>query len=254
MSNNVLVYDAKNAVIEENENDFTELPEIPEWFQEALLECGGTCDNKPNVRVVSGLDPNITEFYGGEWHKKYAWFEHEHVEYHVLHKPDGTKRILSPQEAAILHKAKHNQGIILPIKEHRRIEHGIPRYFLEYYKPPEVFGIPEIWEEKRFFEDEDGKRIDLMGEFPHDGRYETWFCIEEPVLENGKIVATKFRQLDDIVLELIKAKINEAKISTAAARHNKAVQERQEEMQKQFDKTKEDIRDIITENFDRIVN
>jgi len=253
MSQDVLVYNTRNAAIDESELELTELPEIPDWFQEALLESGGTCDGYANVRVVSGLDPNITEFYGGEWHRKYAFFEHDNVSYHILHKPDGTKKILSPAEASILDKSPHKQGIITVVKEHRRREYGIPRYFVEYYRPSVVYGIPEIWEEKRWIEEEDGKRIDLMGEFPHEGKYETWFCIEEPVVRFGEVVSTKFRQLDDVVLELIKHKIEESKKASLAAQHNESVKERLNSMQKQFDATREEIRDRVSDRVDRIM-
>ena len=250
----VPIYNTKNAAIADADFSLEELPEVPEWFQEALLDCGGTCDGFPNVRVVSGLDANLTEFYGGEWHRKYAYFEHDTVEYNVLHSPDGKKRILSPHEAKVLANSPKNKGIILPVKEHHRKEFGIPRYFVEYYKPSEVFGLPEVWESERYMIEEDGTKIDLMGEFPSQGKYETWFCIEEPVIRFGEVIETTFRQLDDVVLELIKMKVEEAKTKSLAAQHNEAVQERLKTIQKHFDETRENIKDIVTDRVERLID
>lgn len=250
----VKVYKAEGIAFDEREMSLTELPPIPSEYQDRLVEAGGYCDEKPNVRIVSGLDPDLVEFYGGKWWRKYAFREHRVNEYTVWHKPDGTKKILSPKEAEVMGKMKNRQGLLLPVVDRQTIEHGIPRYFVEYYKPPELFGDPELWEQARFDPQEDGTMLDLMGPFPSEGMYETWFSIEEPVEENGEIVQTKFRALDDIVMELILAKIEEAKArNSAAQQHTETRQEVNREYLEHKEKIKEDIKDIVSEHVDRLV-
>lgn len=252
----VQVWDVSAAVdFDETEMSMSELPLIPSWIQEALLEAGGTCDGKPNVRIVSGLDPDLVEFYGGRWWRKYAFRSHTQNRYTILHQPDGSKRILSPKEADIMGKQKNLRGILVPVVEDQILEYGIPRYFVEYYKPAEYFGNKEAWEHVRYEKDEDtGEWFDLMGEFPSDGVYETWFTIEEPVVEDGRVVKTKFREVDEVILELIKFKIEEAKAHTAAAQHTALRKEVDAEYVQKKQKLKEDIADIVKDRVERIID
>lgn len=249
----VKVWDTSN--IEYNESDLiiTELPPIPEDFQREIQEAGGYTGKYPNLRVVSGLDPTLTEFVGGRYWLKYAFREHIKTEYAVWHKPNGEKKLLTPKEAQILGNSKKLQGIIIPTVETKILEYGIPRYFLEVYRPAEYYGTPEAWEFIRYDEDIEGKKHDLMGEYPYNGRYETWFCIEEPVLENGIVTGTKFRELDDIVLEFIKFKIEEDKTKTAQQQHQEVRQEIDAEYNEKRKKLKENITDIVEERIDRII-
>lgn len=249
----IKVYKAEGILLDEREMSMSELPSIPEYFTEALLEAGGTCNDLPNVRVVSGLDPTILEWIGGRWWRKYAFREHIVHEYTVLHKPDGTKHVLTPKEAEIVSKAKL-EGILIPVVDRKIIEHGIPRYFVEYYKPPETYGSPEAWEMARWEKGEDGKTIDLMGEFPKEGSYETWFMVETAIEENGEVVKTVFRELDDIVLELIKTKIEEAKKFTPAEQHAALRKEVDEEYIQHQTDLKTEIKNIVADRIDRIVN
>jgi hypothetical protein len=252
----VQVYSTDNLEFAERELLISELPPIPEGFQEALTEAGGYCDNKPNVRVVSGLDENLVEFYGGKWWRKYAFREHRVNEYAVWHKPDGSKKILSPKEADILGRSKSLTGVILPVVDRQTIEYGIPRYFIEYYKPPELFGNPELWEAARFDPQDDGTILDLMGEFPSEGVYETWFAVEEPVIdEKTKVVTgTEFRKLDEIVLEFVIAKIEEVKTKSAAKQHAEVRAEVDQDYRDKKAQLKEDIADIVRDHVDRLID
>lgn len=249
----VKVYDASGAVFDERELSLSELPQIPDWFNEGLLDCAGTCNDKPNIRVVSGLDPEIQEFVGGRWWRKYAFREHRINEYSVLHKPDGSKKILSPKESEVLTKSKKQLGIIVPVVERKVIEYGVPRYFIEYYKPPEYYGTEEAWDIIRYDEDSEGNKVDLMGEFPTEGRYETWFCIEEPVIRDEVVVKTTFRELDEIVLELIKDKVNKIKNKTVAEQHLENRKEIDADYIKHQNNMKEDIKDIVKARINRLV-
>lgn len=252
----VKIYSPQEAAFDDREISLTELPPVPDWVEEALLEAGGTCNGVPNVRIVSGLDPDVQEFVGGRWWLKYAFREHKVNEYCLLHKPDGSKQVLTKKEGAVADKSKKIQGIVTNVVDRQIKEFGIPRYFVEYYKPPEYYGSPEAWENVRWFKDDDndGKIIDLMGEFPHEGRYETWFMLEEAVEENGECVATRFQPITEIVVELIKSKIEDIKNKTAAEQHlENREQIDAEYIQHQTD-LKEEIKDIVADRIDRIID
>lgn len=250
----IQVWDVAGADFDPAEMAMSELPPVPIWFSDALAEAGGSCDGKVNVRVVSGLDPNLNEFYGGRWWRKYAFREHIENRYTIYHTPDGKKRILADKEAEILGKQKNLKGILVPVVDQKILEYGIPRYFVEYYKPPEYFGTEEAWNHVRYDTGEDGLPVDLMGEFPRDGVYETWFSIEHPVEEDGRVVGTKFRELDEIILELIKAKIVDTKNASAVARHNLMRKEVDKNYRDAKEKLKSDIKDIVTDRIERLID
>jgi hypothetical protein len=255
MSQDVRIYNTEGAVFDEREFSYEELPPISQEVLDTLLEAGGTCDGHPNVRIVSGLDESIVEWYGGRWWRKYALRQHVKNQYDVLHKPDGTKRVLSPQEAKVMGKMKDLKGIIIPVVENNIIEYGIPRYFVEYYKPAELFGTAEAWEKYRWFTGDDGRIIDLMGEFPKDGMYETWFAVEEAILDtSGEVINTRFRYIDDVVLELILSKIEETKEFTQSEQHQNLRKEVNNEYWKKVQQTKEDVKDIVKDHIDRLID
>lgn len=251
----VKIFNAEGAVFDEREMSLTELPPIPDFAVQEITEAGGTTNGKPNVRIVSGLDPDIVEWVGGRFWRVYAFREHNPKEYAILHQPNGDKRILTMAEAAVFAKSPKLQGVVIPVKEDDIIEHGIPRYFVEYYKPPEYFGLESLWEEHRYIEDDDGKKVDLLGEFPSEGRYETWFAIEEAEEVDGQFTGrTTFREIDDVVVELIKAKIEAAKTSSAAEQHLQSRMEADEQMAQTEKKLREDIADVVAEHVDRIID
>lgn len=250
---NIKVYDSKEATFDNREMSISELPLIPDWFNERLLEIAGESNGFPNLRVVSGLDPDIQEWTGGRWWRKYAFREHIVNEYYMWHKPDGTKKILSPKEGEVLRNSKNLKGIIIPVFDRKVIEYGIPRYFVEYYRLPEYFGTEESWEAVRYDEDESGNKVDLMGEFPRQGSYETWFCIEEAIEEDGKITGTKYRELDEVVLELIKFELSKKIGKSAAEQHAENRKEIDEEYLQHKVELKDRIRDIVKTRIDRLV-
>jgi hypothetical protein len=253
----VKVYNAEGAVFSERDLSLTELPPIPQHVIDEVTELGGNTHGKPNVRIVSGLDPSIVEWIGGGWWRVYASREHNPREYAILHRPDGSKKILTTAEASVYQKSSKLEGIIIPVKEDEITEHGIPRYFVEYYKPAEYFGSEAAWEEQRWIPNpEGGPPIDLMGEFPSEGRYETWFCIETAEEdEDGNFTGkTSFREIDDVALEYIKEKISEAKVSSAAEQHLKNRRESEAQMEQMEKKLKDDIADIVADRVDRLID
>lgn len=250
----VKVYKTEGLDMDMREMSLNELPPIPEGFNEELAEAGGWCDGKPNVKVVSGMDPELTEFYGDRWWRKYAFRENRVHHYAIWNKPDGEKKIISPAEAEVLQKAKNLKGIIIPVVDRQTIEHGIPRYFVEYYKPPELFGDPEAWEAERWLEAEDGRKVDLMGAFPSEGWYETWFMVEDVITdEAGEVTGTKLRLLDDVVLEFIKAKIEESRQFSASDEHTRRREVVNKEYLKHKEEMKNNIADIVRDHAHRLV-
>ncbi len=60
-----------------------------------------------------------------------------------------------------------------------------------YFKTSEEFGTSEEWESNRYLEIDDpanitGQRIDAIGKYPNEGRYD-FFCKIEDGLENEKV-------------------------------------------------------------------
>lgn len=250
---------ADSLVFDRSELSLEELPPVPEWFQNQVNEAGGFFDDdptKPNVRVVSGLDPNIMEFYGGGWHRKYVRREVETYQYFVAQDKLGNRKYLTPAEAKTYPK---KLGIVLPMMEKKVTEHGVPRYFVELYKPPHAYGDPQSWEEARYLDADEptnleGKLLDMLGEFPEQGGYDTWFSIEEPVFDdNGKVIMTKFKPLDEDVLIFIKYMIEKARTDSMAKQHQDSHKKQAEDWKKMIDGIREDTKDIIKDRIDRIV-
>lgn len=199
------------------------LPAPPEWFQKMLTNVGGRHRNgKPYLRVVSGLDPTLQEWYGGSWHLKYrskVETKKELVGYSIRF-PDGTQTMLPPSTTN--EELDKIGGVCLVHIEERTTEHGIPRYIVETYRAPEDFGSPEEWEEERYWSAFDpknptGETIDLMGEFPREGRYDEWMRIEEEVKVGGVVVGTKFKKPDTRDSALIRRLVREMRSAGAVS-------------------------------------
>lgn len=45
------------------------------------------------------------------------------------------------------------------------------RFILEKWLPPEFFGSPKQWNERRYQKTADGGKVDLLGEYPRQGHY-----------------------------------------------------------------------------------
>lgn len=254
---NIDVIKSEGLVFDKSEMALQELPPIPQWFQDQVNEVGGFFDDditKPNVRVVSGLDPNIIEFYGGGWHRKYVRRETHTFEYYIAHTKKGEKKILSPAEAKVFPKS---MGIVMPVVDKKITEYGIPRYFVELYKPPYAFGDRESWESVRYLDKDEptnlaGVTLDMLGEFPEQGGYDTWFCIEEPIMRDGKAVATKFRPLDEDVLIFIRYMVDKIKKESAEQQHLQVIEQRKKDWQKMISGIREDVKDIVKDRIDRL--
>lgn len=232
-----------------------EIPPVPEHYQELVAGWGGNSGGVPNVRIVSGTDPTIVDWCGGQWIPRYSFPEVDTVEYAIWHKPDGTKKIITPAEANVMNSSKKIDGIILPVTETKVKDWLIPRYFVELYKQPEQFGPREQWEKERFIQGENGEFVDLMGEYPENGAYETWFCIEDlKVDEYGAVIASTFRALDDEVLETIREHIHVAKTKSNYELAVEATEEWHKAEHEKKEKFKEKVKDALAERIDRIMD
>lgn len=251
---------SEGLMFERSDFEITELPPVPEDFQKELEELGGYCNGFPNVRIVSGMDPEHVEFYGGKFWRKYAFREHNRKEYYTYTTPDQKKKILTVAEGKVYEKSPKllKNGVLIPVIEHNVIEHGIPRYFVELYKPPIAFGSQEDWNLHRYMMPDDpnnftGEFIDMLGEYPENGLYETWFCIEEPIEENGKVVSTAFKAIDDEAKEFIRYMVETIKQRKAADVHRELVDEGAKTYLKEMEQMQEGVKEIVADRFDRLV-
>lgn len=251
----VKVFNTKGAEFADEELLLTELPPIDDYIVDAITEAGGKCGDVPNFRIVSGLDPNITEFIGGREWRVYAFRHHKHNDFLMYHEEGKEPRVISEAEADILNKSKKAKGIIIPKVQTHVEEFGIPRYFVEIYRPSEYFGTQEAWDAIRYEKDENDKWFDLMGEYPHQGRYETWFCLEEAVESTDGTVKTKFKELDDVALEFILNMIERVllKQQSLVEQHREMREESFADFENEIKKAKENARDIVAERIDRLV-
>lgn len=232
-----------------------EIPPVPEHYQQLVAEWGGNSEGVPNVRLVSGTDPLIVDWCAGQWIPRYSFPEVDTINYAIWHKPDGTKKIITPAEANVMNSSTKIDGIILPVTETKVKDWLIPRYFVEVYRLPSYFGTRAQWEKERFVTGENGDFIDLMGEYPENGAYETWFCIEDlKVDEYGKVVASTFRTLDDEVMETIREHIHVAKTKSNYEQAVEATTEWHEAEAKKTKQFKENVKDALNERIDRIMD
>ena len=232
----------------------TEIPPVPTHYQELVAEWGGNTDGMPNARIVAGTDTELLDWCALGWIPRYTQPEIEDFNYAVWNKPDGTKKILSPSEAVVIQKSKKFNGIILPITEKKVTDWLIPRYFVEIFRPAEYFGTKEAWEKVRMGQAEDGTIIDMMGEFPENGQYETWFCIED--LETdiaGRPVKSVFRGLDDGVMDFIREQIENAKLKSMLQIHQEKSLEQLAKNKKSEETLRTNVREKLRERIDRIV-
>lgn len=231
-----------------------DIPLVPVEIQDRVAEWSGNTDGVPNVRIVRGTDPEIVDWCAGEWVPRYTFPEVETVNYAIWHKPDGTKKIMTPAEAKVMEGSPKIEGIILPVTETKVRDWLIPRYFVEVFRPASYFGNQEAWDSQRMMQNEDGTTVDLMGDFPENGQYETWFCIEDIETDTqGNIVKTKFRELDDEVLEYLREQIESGKNTTALEMHQKATLDWLAQNKKEEDEFRNTVKEILTDRIDRIV-
>lgn len=232
-----------------------DIPDVPEHYQEMVSRWGGNTGGVANVRIVKGTDPTLVDWCAGEWIPRYSFPEVETVNYAVWHKADGTKKIITPAEANVMGNSSKIEGIILPVTETKVRDWLIPRYFVEIYRPPLHFGPQEDWEKNRFITDEQGTLIDLMGDYPENGAYETWFCIEGfNTDEYGKVQSSSFRQLDDEVLEVIREKIEESKEKSRYQQAVEATEEWNKSEEEKVTKFKNTVKEALADRIDRIMD
>lgn len=232
-----------------------EVPPVPEEYQELVAEWGGNTGGVPNVRIVTGTDPTVVDWCAGEWIPRYSVPEVDTVEYAIWHKPDGTKKIMTPAEAKVMDSSKKIDGIILPVVETKVKDWLIPRYFVEVYRPADYYGNQVEWDKQRMSEGVNGEVIDLMGDFPENGQYETWFCIEDVETdEAGNVTMTKFRGLDDEVMEYLREQIHTAKNVSAYEQAVQATEDWNEKENTKKEQFRDTVKEILMERIDRITD
>jgi len=231
-----------------------DIPEVPNEIQNMITDLGGSTNGFPNARLVRGTDPTLQVWCGKGWVPKYTLPEVDVVEFAILHQPNGQKKTLSLKEAEVFQNSKKLKGIITYSKQVSVKDNLIPRYFMEVYRPPEFFGNKESWDATRIGVSDEGEEVDFLGDFPENGDYETWFCIEDFETNlAGKPVLSKFRPIDDEVIQFIQEQIAEAKIKTRVEQHLENIRNQQEQERLDREARLSDLKDKIRDRIDRIV-
>src|ERR1051326_5191852 len=248
-----------------------ELPPIPDWIQEGIKNIGGihSLTGNPILRGRSAMDFNVEDdmaiFAAEEWRRKYVGAKdtiQEVIGFKLISKEDQTqeffltttdaKRIILDKNSMPTKEAK-SKYVILPQLKFRTVEYGIPRYVLERYASAEEFGGDKDWEENRWLDITDPinpkqgeRRFDLLGEYPRRGRYVFLSYIEHGVEEQGHVVRTEARLLDQSVLneisELIADLRAQAEKSTA-----QRIMEAENALNERREKKKEDFKNELKE-------
>lgn len=200
---------------------YDNLPPVEKEFNEKLAELSGYTNGKPKLRVVSGLDPNQTIFAAGKLRRKYVSvrdtierfdsmkvFNKRTKESSVMLANEAYKKMIINKDLSLTTLGKTNY-VVVPFAESEIIEYGIPRYVVEKYRPADSFESPEAWESSRYLEKNDstnptGSRIDILGEFPSEGRYEFFCYVEDTLVDNDGQVFTEFKPLTEQTYEEIK--------------------------------------------------
>jgi hypothetical protein len=240
-----------------------ELPPVPGWFQDALKNIGGTYKGKtPILRCVSALDPKLQMFACEQWHRKYVGMRDHVTEvtgFRVIWKESGKEEFLLPREAkgyvldATTMKPKKSidgKAVILPQIKQETVEHGVPRYVIERFSGPEEFGGHADWEKHRWLDKGDPlnphpeRPFDILGPYPDEGQY-VFFCyVENGVEEDGKIVGTEFRELDQGVLDEIAEMVREQREFSSKTPQER-LSERVDALESRRDKQAADFKDQI---------
>lgn len=95
------------------------------------------------------------------------------------------------------------------------------------WRPPEHFGTPEGWYATNY---DDASGLQLLGEYPYEGKYLPLFNLSYRYVENGEMKIFRF-PLCDLLLEQIVPLVMQAQDATVE--RNKAAWEAQQEEQEQ---------------------
>jgi hypothetical protein len=268
----------KKEVLLNPEKDYDisikELPPIPDFVQEGVKNIGGidSESGKPILRIRSALEFNpeddMATFAAEKWYRKYVGAK-DHVQkvigFKVIDKNDSNKQFFLSVGSARKSILDHNnmptaeakkKYQILPQLKFETIEYGIPRYVLERFASPAEFGGEKDWEENRWLEITDplnpkqGERMfDLLGPYPRQGRYVFLTYIEHGIEENGHVVKTEGRLLDQSVLdetaELINYLRKEAEKSVDQ-RIRESVEALENRRQEKKNKLREEIKEVLS--------
>lgn len=177
-------------------------------IQSELEKLGGRVGNQPMLRIVDG--ERELEFANGRWIPKYRYnppraFKHTTMKFRLRNIHTNEVRECSREEAkAVWDKctALDPDNDLLP-ETSRTVEIEVlaaPVYGIEQFFPPDkIKDTPEAWEANRFgmwFDETLGRevRVDKLGSFPENGRYEEIFRIPKVELGEGQKVLQTVRR------------------------------------------------------------
>lgn len=243
----------------------TQLPEVPKDFQERLKNIGGvhSATGNPILRCVSGLafDENNQIFAAEQWRRKYVGAR-DHVQeiigYKVINKETQEDNFLSVGDAKriildsnMMPKPEVKEVYaVIPMLKFYETEYGIPRYVIERYAAAEEFGGTEDWEKNRWLDIGDPlnphpeRPFDLLGSYPREGRYVFLTYVEHGVEENGVIVRTEYRELDDSVLDEVAELITHLREQSAKSTEQR-IRESEERLENERDQKINTLRDEV---------
>lgn len=119
-------------------------------------------------------------------------------------------------------------NLVREVAEYRHIpKYGVPRWILERWCSPEMYGSPELWEATR----DDRSGLLPLGPFPNRGEYEHCFTFEA----NGQYIPLTTETVTSIV------RLIEAGKAYTRSEKRAAIEQAKEKKRKQWEQRVEDI-------------
>lgn len=198
---------------------------IPEWFNKALINIGGTNRfGEPMFKAVYGQTE--TQFAYGQIRLKYpaANVNEEEVTGYDIYNANGTVNYV---KGSRIPELLEPGSFMVPRYKRKKLEVGMPFYIIErwqsvsdYFRPVGFHeSIREGWDkEVRWDIDiESGQRIDVMGEFPSRGVYLHFFTVKTPDFN--------YRPLGEDVLDVVAATLEAESLFASGREYSIAIRE-----------------------------
>jgi len=161
------------GTIEFKVDDNYPAPESNVRFNEKLRQDFGELEGNPRYRVIWGQDERYKVWQAGKPRLRYVFATIKEERLYgatILNSKTGKTRKLSFKQMAELTAAPGE--LIIPDIEIFEKEIGEPFYWLEYYSSPKMLGDEDDWNLYRWVDQGDGHKLDLLGAYPSNGRYE----------------------------------------------------------------------------------
>jgi hypothetical protein len=153
------------------------------YFDQELARMGGLNPHgEPRLRVVWGQEARI--FAYDEYHLKYLaarWIaaKSSHLYRNLT---TGETRAITREEAEDTYD-KDPDWLYLNQEESESVEVGLPRWIVETWVAPELYGPPATWEQKRCewgHDERSGmiRKYDVLGPYPSRGNYVEVLTVE----------------------------------------------------------------------------